>query len=187
MTALGSLKQEHALIGRALTALGRYATLLEASPSADHRDLQRFSGFFSDFTDLWHHGKEEDLLLPALVKNGFAWDEGPVARVREDHEQTTYLCRVIQQAAAQEGAWTDEDRRHAIVAIRSFIDFERLHMEREETVLYQAAINRLPGETIEEIGRRCLDFEHQQFGAGAYDRLRADAEALFRKYEEGPR
>jgi hemerythrin-like domain-containing protein len=185
MHALASLTKEHALISRGLDALGAYAERLEKNPSMDARDLGRFARFFEDFAELWHHGKEEDVLLPALVRCGFAWDEGPVLRVREDHDQENYLARVLAQAAAQEASWTEEDRRHAIAAIRSFIEFERGHMEKEETVIYPAAAERLSAEAQSELGHRFAEIESQKFGSGSYERVLEDADALFKRYEPG--
>jgi CBS domain-containing protein/hemerythrin-like domain-containing protein len=179
---LESLADEHAVIRRALDALGIYAKRLEGDPSTEVADLGRFAAFFANFVELWHHGKEEEILLPALLACGFAWDTGPVARVRGEHDQENYLSRVLAQAAAQEGAWSGEDRRHALATIRSFIDFERAHMEREELVLYKAAAERLSVEAISDMERRFRKLEGQTFGSGTYERVRHEAEALFRRY-----
>lgn len=146
-------------------------------------DLARFAQFFEDFAELWHHGKEEDVLLPALVKCGFAWDEGPILQVREDHDQENYLSRVLAQAAAQEGRWTEEDRRHAIAAIRSFIDFERAHMQKEEALIYLAAVEHLSEAQLRELDQRCLELESHKFGSGSYERVLEEAEGLFARYE----
>jgi hemerythrin-like domain-containing protein len=182
MPALESLKDEHAIIRRALDALGVYAKRLEEAPSTEVADLGRFAAFFETFAELWHHGKEEEILLPALLGCGFAWDTGPVARVRDEHDHENYLSRVLAQAAAQEGAWSGEDRRHALATIRSFIDFERGHMEREELVLYKAATARLSAQVISDLERRFRELEDQTFGSGTYEHVRDDAEVLFRRY-----
>lgn len=182
MSTLQSLTDEHAIIRRSLDALSVYAQRLEADPSTPPDDLGRFASFFESFAELWHHGKEEDVLLPALLSCGFAWDTGPLAQVREDHDQENYLSRVLAQAAAQEQAWGREDRRHAIASIRSFIDFERAHMEREEAVLYKAAAEKLSTSVIADMERRFRELEDHTFGSGTYEHVRQDAEALFRRY-----
>ncbi|HEX7670025.1 MAG TPA: CBS domain-containing protein [Polyangiaceae bacterium] len=179
---LESLTVEHAIIRRALDALGVYATRLEKDPSTGTSDLGRFAAFFENFAELWHHGKEEDVLLPALVACGFAWDVGPLARVRQEHDHENYLWRLLSQAATQEGAWSPEDRRHALASIRTFVDFERAHMEREELVLYKAAAERLSPVAISDMERRFKELEGRTFGSGTYERVKQDAEALFRQY-----
>jgi hemerythrin-like domain-containing protein len=184
MPTLESLTDEHAIIRRALDALAVYAKQLEGDPSTEVEDLARFAAFFENFVELWHHGKEDEVLLPALFACGFAWDTGPLERVRQEHDHETYLSRVLAQAAAQEGAWTGEDRRHALAAIRSFIEFERAHMAMEEQLLYTAAAQKLSAEAISDMDRRFRDLETHTFGSGTYERVKHDAEALFRRYLE---
>ena len=182
MPALDSLMEEHALIRATLTALEVYADQLERSTGADRVDLKRFAAFFMDFAELWHHGKEEDVLLPALARAGLAWDDGMLALVREDHEQENYLIRVISQAASQEGVFEPEDLRHALAAIRDFAQHQRLHLEREEKSLYPEVARRLTGAAREDLAREFADLEHQRFGHLDYEHCRQDARALIQRY-----
>lgn len=183
MAALESLKLEHELIARALKALDTFAARLDVSGSLDSAALGRFTKFLQEFVELWHHEKEEDILLPTLVRHGFAWDEGPVARVREDHDQESYLGRVVQQAVAQEAAWSEEDRRHLVAAIRSFTEFERKHIQNEESLLFGAAVDRLPPEALAEIEEKMSELATHRFGHGGYERLIEDAKSLCKAYE----
>ncbi len=183
---LASLTSEHVVIRRALAALGAYAKRLETDPKADVQDLVRFAEFFETFVELWHHGKEEDILLPALVTCGFGWDSGPVARVRKDHDQENYLSRVLSQAAAQSATWTAQDRRQALDVIRNFIEFELEHMDREESVLYKAAAERLSAEIISDMDRRFSELEARTFATDTYEEVRRRAEELFERLLVAP-
>jgi len=182
MAALDSLRREHALIARGLDALEAYAAMLEAGRAYVREDLAPLAAFFSEFADLWHQEKEEDILWPALVRHGYAWDEGPIARVRGEHEQENYLIRVLHQAALQEGAPTEEELRHIVATIRSLVAFERGHMREEEAVLYRAVAEELPEEAQEEIERRAAELEQKRFPGGSYPESAARAEALFTRY-----
>src|SRR5689334_20469488 len=127
MKVLESLRGEHRVIAGVLDALEEYCTRLEQDASASPVDLRRFTAWLADFAGIWHHGKEEELLMPALVQQGFGWDGAPLEDIRRDHEQEDYLLRVVEQAARQDGAWSAEDRRHAVRSIRALVDFERKH------------------------------------------------------------
>jgi hemerythrin-like domain-containing protein len=179
---LESLSREHQLIARTLTALEAFTEKLEESAPVDLADLTRFVAFFADYAEASHHVKEEDVLLPAMAKAGFDWDSGPVARIRADHDQERYLVRVLNQAAQQDSAWTEEARRHAIASLRAFIDYQRRHIEREETMLYPAAAERLTPKQLAEVDAQLKHFDQDRVGDAELARLHAMAQELVQKY-----
>ncbi|MGE5781951.1 MAG: hemerythrin domain-containing protein [Nitrososphaerales archaeon] len=48
--------------------------------------------FLKNFTNICHHGKEEETLFPSLEKNGMARESGPIARMLFEHEFTIKLA-----------------------------------------------------------------------------------------------
>lgn len=178
---LANLTSEHRLISQVVAALESYAGLLETN-EAPVEDLAAFSDFFSGFSELVHHEKEEDILLSEMVKHGFQWDVGSVDRTRKEHEQEKYLVRVLRQAARQEGGWGREDRRHALASIRALIEFQRNHIKNEDAILYPAAIERLSSEILAEIDRRLADFDEKKIGSEKLRTLSEVAQRLIEKY-----
>ncbi len=67
-----------------LDALEFYASALE--DAAKPEDLGLFVTFPRESTDRVHHGKEEQILLRALVDAGHRSDARPVAVFRREHE-----------------------------------------------------------------------------------------------------
>jgi hemerythrin-like domain-containing protein len=184
MKALESLRTEHQVISDVLAALETYGVRLERDASMSPSDLRRFTTFLNEFAGIWHHGKEEELLMPTLVQHGLAWDGPPLQEIREDHEQENYLLRAMQQAALQEGGWSAEDRRHAVGSIRALVDFERKHMNKEETFLYPAAERILPAHVLQSLEDRCQRYERACFGRTSYADLRAVAQSLVDRVKE---
>jgi hemerythrin-like domain-containing protein len=178
MKALQSLRDEHRVIAGVLDALERYGSRLEQDSSVSASDLRRFTAVLTEFAGIWHHGKEEELLMPVLVQRGLAWDESLLREIREDHEQEDYLLRVIEHAALQEGVLSAEDRRHAVRSIRAFVDFERMHIEKEETSLYPVAERLLSADALRSLDQRCNEYERACFGRISYADMRTLAEAL---------
>lgn len=179
---LASLYREHRVIAATLDALAAYTLCLETGGEACIDDLRAFSQFFTELAELRHHVKEEDILLPQLVRHGFAWDTGPIEKVRSDHDQERYLMRVLQQAGEQELAWTEEDRRHAIASIRAFIEFQRTHMEKEEAILYPAVLERLSSSEQADLARRLDEFDARHFGSSQFERFERLALELSGRY-----
>ena len=179
---LDSLTTEHRVIRMVMDALEVFCERLETNEPADLRDLERFATFFADFAEATHHVKEEDILLRAMVKKGFAWDQGPVARVRADHAQERYLVRVLKQAALQQSPWNEEARRHAIASIRALVDFQRRHMQREEDILYPAASQRLSPAELGEIDASLRHFDEAHASERDLDAHLETARAMSAKY-----
>jgi hemerythrin-like domain-containing protein len=77
-TATEHLIQEHEKILSMLKILERICSLLKenAQPPSDH--LEELLRFFEIFADRIHHGKEEEILLPALLEKGFPLPGGPL-------------------------------------------------------------------------------------------------------------
>jgi hemerythrin-like domain-containing protein len=184
VTALDSLRSEHALIASVLDAAERYAKRLTEDESIGLADLGVFAAFITEFAELWHHTKEEDFLLPELVRHGLAWDDGPVAHAMREHEQEAYLGRTLTQLAAQDAPPFGEleRRREAIAALRGYVLFQRHHMKEEEEVLYQHAGRLLPEDALDAIDRRCRELESHRFAGKRYEEVRQMAEMLIRRY-----
>ena len=156
---LHNLQHEHTQIIAVLGALGAYVERMESTEEASREDLERFVAYFRDLVDYRHHDKEEGILLPTLVRNGFGWDDNPIATIRRDHDHERYLVRVLRHAAQQLGSWSAEERRHVASIARELGVFLRAHIQREETLLHPAAIARLRPETKEQLARDLERFD----------------------------
>jgi branched-chain amino acid transport system ATP-binding protein len=139
MDALQSLAADHRLIRRTLEAFELYVGYVEARLTVDRSDLGRFVDFFESYADVYHHGKEEALLFPALVMAGLDWNDDPLARIRREHDQEHYLMRTLAHAGLQNEVWSDDDRRHFLAMAKEFIGFEGDHMRFENLEVFPRA------------------------------------------------
>jgi hemerythrin-like domain-containing protein len=57
--------------------------------------------FFRSYADRTHHGKEEDLLFPAMIEKGFSREQGPIHCMLADHEHNRALTRAITETTEQ--------------------------------------------------------------------------------------
>jgi hemerythrin-like domain-containing protein len=148
----------------------------------DRADLERFVTFFREFVDLGHHDKEETILVPALVRHGFHWDDGPVAWMRREHDQERYLMRSLRHAALQKASWSEEARRHWLIVAREFISFLRSHTAREEQQLFPEAARRLPDTAKQALARDFEALDAQRVGDAPPAPLRALGAELTSRY-----
>ncbi len=76
--AIEELMHEHDAILFALKILESMNRQVETGSAIDLADVSGFLGFLKEFADTCHHGKEEGLLFPALVRAGLPEQGGPV-------------------------------------------------------------------------------------------------------------
>jgi len=180
MDALQSLAWDHRLIRQTLDAFDVYIGYVEAEVPVDRVDLQRFVTFFQEFGDVYHHDKEEALLLPALVAAGLDWNGEPLARVRREHEQEHSLMSSLEHSGLQADAWSEDERRHFSGVAKAFVAFQRAHMRFENAEVFPRAER-----VLSEFARAQLTRDVQRFDASQrFGRMRAAelAEVLTRRY-----
>jgi hemerythrin-like domain-containing protein len=143
---LASLQQEHETILRALDAFERFLRRIEEGAAIDQQELVRFVIFFNDFADGWHHAREEEVLLPALTRHGYAKSSGVLLHIRDQHRRERALFFRLKRVVADSLPWSSHRIRDLLEASREIIAFERNHIQKETDLLYPAAAKELEGD-----------------------------------------
>ncbi len=186
MEATEHLRQEHRVILSVLGAFERYLAQVEGGGAQDHHSLSRFMMFFREYGDLFHHEKEESVLLPAMVDAGVNWEGDMLKHTRREHRHERNLMRDLWYASCQRAPWSAPGVKELSALAREFIDFQRHHLEKEETLLFPAAEAMLDEKTKTKIVEGFQDFERVRSehdrGQGWLESLRqlaADLESEF--------
>src|SRR6185437_12241309 len=95
MTATDSLRKDHLLIEKMINSLKTISLLLKDGKQIPESILNNAIDFSINFTNVCHHGKEEESLFPNLEKNGMPKEGGPIARMLYEHEITKDLANSI--------------------------------------------------------------------------------------------
>ena len=86
-----SLRKDHDLIEKVLNAMKSSLVLLKDGKSIPAPILENVLDFSTNFTNVCHHGKEENSLFPALEQTGMPRNFGPIGRMLKDHEMTKVM------------------------------------------------------------------------------------------------
>jgi hemerythrin-like domain-containing protein len=159
MSALTSLTDEHQAINELLGAFHTYATRLRSGANVDPADLARFSEVFRELVDYRHHEKEEGILFPILARNGFEWSSGLLAELHGEHGHLRYLIDVLCQAATRDLPASREQRRQIAEAAVAFVDFKRRHIQKEDSLLMPAIVQRLAPSVLEQLAAELRQFD----------------------------
>lgn len=177
-TATGMLRAEHRLILEV-------AAVLERALDAGGDDLDALEGcvaFFRLFADACHHGKEEDLLFPALQDQGMPGDSGPIAVMLHEHRIGREFVRRMAQALPGVG-----DGDHAAItevgeAGRGYIELIRAHIAKEDGILFEMADGMVVGPACKDLCSAYDEVCARRFEGKTLEDLESLAESLRGRY-----
>lgn len=143
MEPIEELEAEHRTIERVIAALESYARALHAGDRPPPADLDRLAGWFADYADAEHHGKEEDILFAEVDRHGLAVDDGPLDAMFEQHREARRLVAALRDAAAA-GAWDDARAERAARIALDYAGLLRGHIHTEDHAVYPLCRRHLP-------------------------------------------
>jgi len=183
--ALADLIAEHKIIARVLRALEQWARTVALRALDDRAELTAFTEFFCRFADDHHHDKEERILFAAMIEHGVPREEGPLAMMLREHQQSRAATRLLLELASQDHPWTDADREVLGASSAGYSNLLRVHMGKEDEFLYPMVTRRL-SPVLKHVAREFARFRALETGEDEYRRLLVLGESLIRRHEWGP-
>jgi hemerythrin-like domain-containing protein len=174
--AIDDLKHEHDAILSALGILDAMTGKLGGKKPPTSDDLRGFLGFLKEFADKCHHGKEEGILFPAMVKAGIPEQGGPVGQMLAEHAEGRKLIKAMEAAA------DPVDARAFAEAAGGYAGLLRSHIAKENQVLFPIAERTLPAPELDGIFERFEQHEETVIGHGRHEELHALLKDLKRRY-----
>ncbi|MHB1458092.1 MAG: hemerythrin domain-containing protein [Armatimonadota bacterium] len=182
MYATQDLRNEHEGIKIAIAVLDRLAFEIKSGKMEVVDDAEELIDFLKTFADRCHHGKEEDLLFPAMEKAGFPREGGPIGVMLAEHTRGREFIRRMSESIPAV-------RRGDVDAILEFVDAAHgyaallsSHIDKENNVLFVMAEKSLPSAEHERLteGFECI--EQERIGPGVHQRYHAMLNRLEAKY-----
>lgn len=167
MNAIQDLIHEHEVIIASLEVLDVMAQNATSSDNVVVEDYKKIVDFIKEFADKCHHGKEEDMLFPALIYVGFAKDSGPIAAMMADHNLGRELIKNMSNAAKGNVLNVNDFSSNA----KKYIELMRKHISIENNVLFPLSETKLSKSTIDDLTVRFEEFEENVIGHDAHHRL----------------
>lgn len=162
-TATAVLRQEHELILAVVDVLERVIATDTPTGSLDDETASMCASFIRLYADSCHHGKEEDLLFPALAEHGLPADQGPIAVMLHEHEQGRALVRTMFAALDRARSGDDSGADDCRTAARGYIELIRDHIAKENAILFEMADNLLVGADCANLRDRYAEVDAGRF------------------------
>ncbi len=168
MKATDALKEEHEAITEMLEVLERIIQRIESGGEANLEDLEGILEFIRVFADRCHHGKEEDILFPAMEEHGVPRD-GPIDVMLMEHEQgrgyVSNMAEALENYGSGKIGTLDEFMENA----KKYIELLRKHIEKENNILYRIAEIHIPEDEDERLLERFEELERERIGPGRHE------------------
>ena len=164
------LKAEHKGILRMLRILDAVCERLERGQEVNPKYLDDIVEFIRVFADKCHHGKEEDLLFPAMEREaGLSRYVGPLAVMLAEHtEGRGYVAKMA--AALEEYRQGDANAGLIFAANgRRYVSLLTEHINKEDNILYPIADERVSAEQQHQLSEGFERVEREEVGAGRHD------------------
>jgi hemerythrin-like domain-containing protein len=175
--AIDDLRHEHDAILFALGILERMVAMAGSGALPDAGDSLSLLAIFEIFVGRCHQGKEEGMLFPALEAAGVSRDGGPIGQMLRDHEECRgCLARMTRSIPSAEGL-----EAFALEA-RGFVSGQRLHILKENEILFPMAERVLGFSALDGIGRGFEEFEDKYIDARRHLAVLSSLAGLERKY-----
>lgn len=156
MNAVEILYEEHDHILTMLNILEKIVDQAENTGHLDPSHIGKVVIFLKGYADGCHHGKEEDMLFPALVDAGIPRENGPVEVMLHEHTVGREFIAGMSQSLEGYKAGTPSMLEGIMANARNYIDLLRNHIAKENRILFPMAERVLDGD---ELGHLTLRFE----------------------------
>jgi hemerythrin-like domain-containing protein len=170
MKAIQDLRMEHDAVRLTLKVLERIAQKVEQQGTLDEpQHMEELLEFFTVFVDRCHHGKEEELLFPAMEQSGIGRDRGPIGVMLREHELGRECVRKMKAAFSGNKAGESQSVQDFVRSARDYISLLNQHIEKENNVLFPMAERQLSEATLAEMSKGFDRIEEQKIGVGRHE------------------
>jgi len=173
MKATQVLRDEHEGILAMLAVVEAAANRLNSGKEIPSDMMTNAVGFFRDFADKCHHGKEEDELFPTLERFGVPKQGGPIGVMLAEHDQGRAFIRGMSDAADK---YAKGDKM-AIPALAQstlgYVNLLRQHIAKENNVLFPMADQVLADAEQDKLYDAFEHIEETRIGPGEHERYHA--------------
>ena len=149
------LLEEHRNIDRLLLVLERELEIFDRSEEPDYEILQAVIQYFQDYPENCHHPKEGMVFEKLKVRDPAAANR--IGDAEAEHKIETERLRRLVEAVEEILAGREFLRQTFHDVVHDFIQHQRQHMDKEERLLFPAAVNGLRPDDWAEIDARLSD------------------------------
>lgn len=173
MKATEQLKAEHEGIKLMLKILDKICDKLKSAQELNQEHFARILEFLKVFADKCHHGKEEELLFPAMEETGVSKEGGPIAVMLSEHNQGRGHIKGMSEAFERFKKGDCKASSRIIENGGDYIALLTQHIDKENNILFPMADKRLSETEQDKLAEEFEKLEIERIGAGKHEEFHA--------------
>lgn len=182
MKATQQLKDEHEGVKVMLNILGQVCGQLETTGNLNKEHFKGILEFLKVFVDKCHHGKEEELLFPALEASDIPKEGGPIGVMLAEHQLGRSYVKAMGESFAGYEPGNKSMSQDIIRNARDYISLLTNHIEKENNVLFVMADSHLSETIQDELFEGFEKIEEDRIGIGKHEEFHGLLEKLSEIY-----
>jgi hemerythrin-like domain-containing protein len=171
------MEAEHRSIETVAKALGDLAVTIEKGQRAEVALLETAVEFLRVYADKLHHGKEETLFFPMLVKRGVPPQGCPIAGLHHEHEKARALVRALAEQAPAYAQGKPGAKEALLETLRGIVDLYQNHIWKEDAMVFPMADKVLTAADQTELSEKFAEVD-RAVGLDVVARLETFAKSL---------
>jgi len=171
------LEREHRCIEKVVAAASHLADALDARRPEPTDSLRDIVEFMRHYADRCHHGKEEAILFPLLVRKGVPVTGCPIGALTAEHEQGRSVVNALAAAVADQASAAPGAESRVAASLRDIAALYPGHIWKEDFLLFPMTQKVLgPADQL----ALAAEFARadEAFGAGEITRLERAADEI---------
>lgn len=176
------LVEEHKAIKTMLRILTAISKQLEVGKTVPPKHFDMILELIKLFADKCHHGKEEDLLFPAMERAGIPREGGPLGVMLTEHGFGREFVKGMSESVEKlkQGDYTAAAA--FVENARGYVKLLSQHIDKEDNVLYPMADKLIPAKKQEELVVGFERVEEERMGPGKHEELHGKLDQLVSVY-----
>lgn len=166
--AIQQLKDEHQGILLMFKILDKICEKFKTQGELNADHLTDILEFFKVFVDKCHHGKEEDLLFPAMEQEGIP-RQGPIGVMLAEHEKGRSYVNAMNLALERYRSGDRSTATEIIDNAKGYIALMRSHIDKEDNVLYPMGEQRFSEDRDADLYEGFERIENERIGTGKHE------------------
>jgi hemerythrin-like domain-containing protein len=161
MSPTEMLESEHGYIQKVVAAAMAMADRLAEGVALEADMLQSIVEFMRTYADKFHHGKEENILFPALARKGVPMRGCPVEALMREHQMGRTLVTGLAEAIDLYGKGDAASRDALIKSLRGMVELYPNHIWKEDFLLFPMTNKVLSPEDQANLRQEFEQFEER--------------------------
>lgn len=154
MQPLESLAREHRLIATAVSVTEAFRNEINAGDPIRPRRYWKLVDFWSTYADIVHHGKEEQLLFPAIIELTEQSEYGAtVDKLVEEHMYLLGYISDLRRWARPMFTGDRAARERVIRCLDGYLELIGPHIKLEDEELFPATADMLSKKKLNELAK----------------------------------